>query len=45
MEAHIRIGSGKPPAPRMHFHDDTSGSTGKIYVGHLGPHLPNYQTN
>jgi hypothetical protein len=45
MEAHIRIGSGKPPAPRMHFYDDTSGSTGKIYVGHLGPHLPNYQTN
>lgn len=45
MEAHIRIGSGKPPAPRMHFHDDSSGSTGKVYVGHLGPHLPNYQTN
>lgn len=45
MEAHIRIGSGKPPAPRMHFYDDTNGPTGKIYVGHLGPHLPNYQTN
>lgn len=45
MEAHIRIGSGKPPAPRLHFHDDTSGNTGKIYVGHIGPHLPNYQTN
>jgi hypothetical protein len=45
MEAHIRIGSGKPPAPRMHLHDDTSGETGKIYIGHLGPHLPNYQTN
>ncbi|MFE0472558.1 hypothetical protein ACFW2V_13185 [Streptomyces sp. NPDC058947] len=45
MEAHIRIGSGKPPAPRLHFHDDTSGTTGKIYVGHIGPHLPNYQTN
>lgn len=44
MEAHIRIGSGKPPAPRMHFHDDTSGETGKIYVGHLGPHLLNYQS-
>jgi hypothetical protein len=29
----------------MHFHDDTNGATGKIYVGHLGPHLPNYQTN
>jgi predicted nucleic acid-binding Zn-ribbon protein len=45
MEAHIRIGSGKPPAPRMHFHDDTSGETGLIYIGHIGPHLPNYQTN
>ena len=45
MESHIRVGSGKPPAPRLHFHDDTSGATGKIYVGHLGPHLPNYQTN
>lgn len=45
MEAHIRVGSGKPPAPRLHFHDDTNGETGKIYVGHLGPHLPNYQTN
>lgn len=45
MEAHIRVGSGKPPAPRMHFHDDTSGNTGKVYVGYIGPHLPNYQTN
>ncbi|MCP9209534.1 hypothetical protein [Streptomyces cucumeris] len=45
MESHIRIGSGKPPAPRMHFYDDTNGSTGKIYIGYLGPHLPNYQTN
>lgn len=45
MEAHIRIGSGKPPAPRMHFLDDTNdGGTGKIYVGHLGPHLLNYQS-
>lgn len=45
MESHIRIGSGKPPAPRLHFHDDTNGATGKIHVGHLGPHLPNYRTN
>lgn len=45
MEEHIRVGSGKPPAPRLHFYDDTSGETGKIYIGHLGPHLPNYQTN
>lgn len=45
MEAHVRIGSGKPPAPRMHLHDDTSGVTGRIHIGHIGPHLPNYQTN
>ena len=45
MEAHVRIGSGKPPAPRMHLHDDTSGQTGKIFIGYIGPHLPNWQTN
>lgn len=45
MPAHIKIIEGGRPAPRLHFHDDTSGATGKIYVGHLGPHLPNGQTN
>ena len=45
MSAHIRIVAGGRPAPRLHFHDDTSGATKKIYVGHLGPHLPNAQTN
>jgi hypothetical protein len=45
MPAHIRIGSGGHPAPRLHFHDDTLGATGRIHVGHLGPHLLNSQTN
>ncbi|MFF5265396.1 hypothetical protein ACFY4C_41490 [Actinomadura viridis] len=42
--AHIRLGSGRPPAPRLHFLDDT-GRTGRIYVGYIGPHLPNQRTN
>ena len=45
MPAHVKIVEGGRPAPRLHFHDDTSGATKKIYVGHLGPHLPNDQTN
>ncbi|GLF99599.1 hypothetical protein [Streptomyces yaizuensis] len=44
MAEHIRIGSGKPPAPRLHFHDHTSGD-GRIYVGHIGNHLRNASTN
>lgn len=45
MPAHVKIVEGGRPAPRLHFHDGTSGATKKIYVGHLGPHLPNDQTN
>lgn len=44
MEAHIKVGDGSPPAPRMHFHDDTAGPTRKIVIGWLGKHLPNPQT-
>lgn len=44
MFSHVRVGSGKPPAPRMHIHDGT-GVTGNVYVGYLGPHLPNKGTN
>ncbi len=44
MPAHIKLVAGGRPAPRLHFHDDTEGETKKIYVGHLGPHLPNDQT-
>jgi len=45
MPAHVKIVEGGRPAPRLHFHDDASGATKKIHVGHLGPHLPNDQTN
>jgi hypothetical protein len=45
MEEHIRLEKGSDPAPRIHFWDDTSGNTGKVYVGYLGRHLPNFQTN
>ncbi|GHG13107.1 hypothetical protein ACFFSH_31415 [Streptomyces filamentosus] len=44
MAEHIRIGSGKPPAPRLHLYDNTSGN-GRIYVGHIGEHLRNSRTN
>ncbi len=45
MEEHIRLEKGSDPAPRIHFWDDTGGRTGKVYVGYLGRHLPNFQTN
>lgn len=45
MEEHIRLEKGSDPAPRVHFWDDTGGNTGKVYVGYLGRHLPNFQTN
>lgn len=45
MPAHVKVVEGGRPAPRLHFHDDTSGANKMIYVGHLGPHLLNDQTN
>ena len=39
MWAHVRIGGGDDPAPRMHLHDDTGGATGRVYVGYIGEHL------
>ncbi|MFF4985570.1 hypothetical protein ACFY19_00190 [Streptosporangium saharense] len=45
MEAHIKIRKGGCPAPRIHFHDDSGGLTGKIWIGHVGDHLPNPHTN
>ncbi|MFB7341247.1 hypothetical protein ACFCZ6_14415 [Streptomyces hydrogenans] len=44
MVEHIRIGDGEPPAPRLHFLDDTDRS-GLIVVGYFGDHLFNSQTN
>ena len=40
MEPHIKIFLVGADVPRMHFYDDTSGSTKKIVVGYLGRHLP-----
>ena len=39
MLAHIKLDQG-PTAPRLYFHDDTHGKTGKIHIGYIGPHLP-----
>jgi len=39
MLPHIRIEQGGSPAPRIRFHDDTAGKTGKIHVGWLGAHF------
>jgi hypothetical protein len=44
MHAHVRIGSGKPPAPRLHYLDDTDAS-GLLVVGYLGAHLDVQSTN
>lgn len=41
MPAHIKIEQGGYPAPRIHFHDDTGGPTGKVHVGYFGVHLDN----
>lgn len=41
MQEHFRIGGSRSPAPRMHVYDDTAGSTAKVHVGYIGPHLPN----
>ncbi|AWS46170.1 hypothetical protein [Streptosporangium sp. 'caverna'] len=45
MEAHIKLRPIGYPAPRMYFHDDSGGATGKIWIGYLGDHLPNTRTN
>ncbi len=44
MEAHLKIAEGGGMnAPRIYFHDDTGGATGKVHVGFVGPHkyMPN----
>ncbi|MEU3449171.1 hypothetical protein AB0H29_18425 [Streptomyces thermolilacinus] len=44
MVEHIRIGDGSPPAPRLHFLDDTD-TSGLIVIGFLGDHRYNASTN
>jgi len=48
MQKHLKIQpGGGPNIPRLYFHDDTKGTTGKIHVGFFGPHylMPNTKTN
>lgn len=45
MESHVRVDAGGSyPAPRLYFYDDTTGTTGQIHVGYIGPHLRNKLT-
>jgi hypothetical protein len=44
MEAHLRIGGGSMISPRLHFYDDSAG-TGRVYIGHIGPHLTNTRSS
>lgn len=47
MEAHLKIAEGGGNlAPRVYFFDDTTGGTGKVHVGLVGPHylVPNTKT-
>jgi hypothetical protein len=44
MESHLKISEGGGDlAPRVYFHDDTAGQTGKVHIGFVGPHylVPN----
>lgn len=48
MLAHLKISEGGGSlAPRVYFHDDTGGATGKMHIGLVGPHylVPNKSTN
>lgn len=48
MLAHLKpVQRGGMQIPRIYFHDDTKGVTGKVHVGFIGPHdlMPNTLTN
>ena len=44
MTAHFKLGRIGMVSPRLHFLDDYA-RTGRIYIGYIGPHLTNTQTN
>jgi hypothetical protein len=45
MWSHLKIAEGGGPlAPRVYFHDDTRGPTGKVHVGFIGPHRHMHNT-
>lgn len=44
MQAHLKVAEGgNHQIPRVYFHDDRHGSTGKVHIGYFGPHghVPN----
>jgi hypothetical protein len=45
MPAHTKIPGAFPKAARIHFTMDTISRIGKAYIGYVGPHLENQQTN
>ena len=48
MQAHLKpVQGGGMQIPRIYFHDDTKGRTGKVHVGFIGPHdrMPNQSRN
>jgi hypothetical protein len=44
MEAHFKLGAKRSLSPRLYYLDATQ-VDGKVYIGYLGPHLPNSKTN
>lgn len=44
MTAHFRLARTGMVSPRLYYLDDID-ATGKVYVGYIGPHLRNTQTN
>ncbi|MEV4741672.1 hypothetical protein [Streptomyces sp. NPDC049555] len=45
MQAHLKLHSKGSTSPRIYFHDDTKGCTGRVIVGYIGHHLKNKHTN
>ncbi|MFD4115238.1 hypothetical protein ACFWSJ_17425 [Streptomyces niveus] len=45
MGAHLKLDHKGTVSPRLHFHDDTAGATGKIWIGYLGRHLTTTLSN
>ena len=44
MPAHFKLPGTYPNQPRIHFTLDGLKPTGKVWVGHVGPHLKNSQS-
>lgn len=45
MLPHIKLAQSGRIAPRMHLYDATRGTTRRIHIGYVGPHLVNTRTN